>query len=124
MLEALVFGPLSILKYWKWILAGLATLAVGWLLVAHKLDKNKIRALETENTAQAAQIAAEREAFDAARSAYEGALKATSEAAMARQAITVKLQTTEKAINHAPVTTECARSPAVNIALDSLRGGP
>ena len=104
-------GPMG--KIALYAMAAVAIIGVVWGVI-HEHD-GRIRA---EDAAKVAAATATMQIAQAKAGAEAVQASAAEAIARAREVNTVKLE-----IAHAPVTQACAASPAINAALDGLRGG-
>lgn len=107
-----------LLRALPWLLGGVVVLGLVW---EFNRRGDKINTLKDANKAAQLLLKSERAEHAKTIEAYQAGLAAVDSAQTRRIEVTTRLQAARTEIDHAPVTTGCADSPAVSIALSQLR---
>lgn len=94
---------------------------LGGLIWEFNRRGDKVEALEAAGKAAEAQLETERANHVQTVQAYQAGLAAATAVANRRIEVTARLQKIESEIANAPVTTSCADSPAMRLAVGELR---
>lgn len=115
----------DILPWKAWLIRSAPLIIAAVVILGLALEFNrrgdKINRLETAQKATQAQLASERAEHAKTIEAYQAGLAAVESVSTRRIEVTTRLQAARTEINNAPVTTACADSPAVALALDGVR---
>jgi uncharacterized protein HemX len=117
MLETILWRAL-LRKAALWAALVIAVVGFIWWF---NLRGEKIKRLQASEKAVQAQLATERLSHQKQIEAYQAGFRAVSELQSKRVEVVTRLQTIESEVAHAPITRDCADSPAVRIALGELR---